>query len=90
MVMLQVTDTLWEGVNPGTSVSLIRALSGFGPCLQGGIEGEEMSLAKAFKKGQEEASAIPEAHEDHALRGSSSSLSTSPHEILIIPCLGSH
>lgn len=52
MVVLQVTDTLWQGINPGTSVSFIRALVGLGPCLQGGSDGEEMRLAKAFKKGR--------------------------------------
>lgn len=50
--MLRVTDALWQGIIPGISVSLIRALAEFGPCLQGDVEGEEMSLAKAFKKGQ--------------------------------------
>lgn len=52
MVMLQVTDAFCQGINPGTSVPLIRALAGLGPCLQGDVEGEEMSLAKAFKNGQ--------------------------------------
>lgn len=61
-------------------MSLIRALTGFGPCLQGGIEGEEMRLAILLEGPRvEEASAPPEVDEDHALKGSSSSLSTFAH-----------
>lgn len=71
-------------------MSLTRALAGFGPSFQGGIEGEVMSLALQGGPGVEWASAAPEVHEDHALRGSSSSLSTFAHEIRVLPWLGSH
>lgn len=62
--------------------------------LEGEGEGEELLDMSDHSlqggQGAERASRAPETHKGHALRGSSSSLSTFACEILVLPWHGSH